>query len=88
MKLLIKKSFTEGTKESSSLERKKRETINPSRKQFTIKRAITSKNEETIDPTLDLNTLIGLTNDIMVMAPERAMYKAFVTKGNNGMLVR
>ncbi|CAD8073321.1 unnamed protein product [Paramecium sonneborni] len=90
MKLFVKKSFTDTPIESHSQERSKKEIRLIPQKQFSIKRAITSKNEESniIFEQNEFPILIALSNNLSVQPPERAIYKAFVTKGNNGILIR
>ncbi|CAD8081512.1 unnamed protein product [Paramecium sonneborni] len=89
-KLTIKKSLVETLPDSNSQEKIKKNVRLIPQKQFSIKKTITCKNENSKDnqEINDLSILIAFTNNISVVPPERTIYKAFITKGNNGTLIR
>ncbi|CAD8080092.1 unnamed protein product [Paramecium sonneborni] len=87
---IIKKNQVETLPHSNSLEKNKKEIRLIPQKQFSIKRAITTKHEISKEnqEINDLSTMIAFTNYINVIPPEKTFYKAFITKGNNGTLIR
>ncbi|CAD8044235.1 unnamed protein product [Paramecium primaurelia] len=81
-----RKSFTE-TAEPHSLERRR---IDTKRNKFAIKKPLPNKQEEQnmFENPNDFATIVSYSNLLMIIPQEKIVYKAFITKGNNGQLVR
>ncbi|CAD8161581.1 unnamed protein product [Paramecium pentaurelia] len=89
-KLIIKKNLLETLPDSNSQEKCKKELRLIPQKQFQVKKTINNKNEinKENQEIIELPIMIAFTNNINVVPPERTFYKAFITKGNNGTLIR